>query len=333
MSGNGHPNPAAIRPRLTHPVIHADGHWLECGPVVGEQLRKIGGSAAAGGFASVRGGVREALMMSVEERQRRRISQEGFWGSPERNTRDRATGLLPRLLYERLDELGLDFSVLYPTTGLAVPFISNDEVRRAACRAFNTFAAEQFAPYADRLTPAAVVPMNTPAEAIEELEHVAKTLKLKVVVMASVIRRTIPEAARRSHELARYATWFDMFGLDSAYDYDPVWAKCIELGIAPTFHTSGRGYAMRVSVSNFTYNHIGHFAVSAEAVCKALFLGGVTRRFPTLKMAFLEGGVGWACNLYADLIGHWKKRNARALAEVDPANLDHKLLAELFGRY
>ena len=130
--------------------------------------------------------------------------------------------MVPRLLYERLDELGLDFSVLYPTTGLAVPFISNDEVRRAACRAFNTFAAEQFATCADRLTPAAVVPVNTPAEAIDELEHVAKTLKLKVVVMGSVIKRPIPAAARRSPELARYATWFDMFGLDSAYDYDPV---------------------------------------------------------------------------------------------------------------
>jgi hypothetical protein len=35
----------------------------------------------------------------------------------------------------------------------------------------------------------------------------------------------------------------------------------------------------------------------------------VTRRFPTLKMEFLEGGVGWACGLYSDLIGHWKKRN------------------------
>ena len=33
MSGNGHPNPAAIRSRLTHPVIDADGHWLEFGPV------------------------------------------------------------------------------------------------------------------------------------------------------------------------------------------------------------------------------------------------------------------------------------------------------------
>jgi hypothetical protein len=157
-----------------------------------------------------------------------------------------------------------------------------------------------------------------------------KALKLKVVVMSSVIRRPIPAAARRSPEsragdLVRHVRNGWHLRLRSGGQ--------AELGIAPTFHSSGRGYGMRVSVSNFTYNHIGHFAVSAEAVCKALFLGGVTRRFPTLKMAFLEGGVGWACNLYADLIGHWKKRNARALAEVDPANLDRKRLAELFSRY
>jgi hypothetical protein len=73
--------------------------------------------------------------------------------------------------------------------------------------------------------------------------------------------------------------------------------------------------------------------VAGEAVCKALFLGGVTRRFPALKFAFLEGGVGWACNLYADLVGHWKKRNREALEEVNPANLDRKLLLEMIERY
>lgn len=333
MSSGHAPDPAALRARLSHPVIDSDGHWLEFTPAICDYLERVGGRGVLEAFKLRNERIVRDLELSVDERRDARRPQQGWWVFPTRNTLDRATAMLPRLLYERLDELGLDFSVLYPTTGLAVPFISNDEVRRATCRAFNMFSAEQFAPYADRLTPAAVVPMNTPNEAIDELEYVAKTLKLKVVVMASVIKRPIPAAARRSPELARYATWFDMFGLDSAYDYDPVWAKCVELGIAPTFHSSGRGYGMRVSVSNFTYNHIGHFAVSAEAVCKALFLGGVTRRFPTLKAAFLEGGAGWACNLYADLIGHWKKRNARALAEVDPANLDRKRLAELFSRY
>jgi hypothetical protein len=124
-----------------------------------------------------------------------------------------------------------------------------------------------------------------------------------------------------------------LIGLDSQHDYDPVWAKCQDLGVAPTFHSGSRGFGLRTSPTNFVYNHIGHFAAAGEAVCKALFMGGVTRRFPQLKFAFLEGGVGWACNLYADLIGHWKKRSLDALAATNPANLDRKLLVELAGRY
>jgi predicted TIM-barrel fold metal-dependent hydrolase len=127
--------------------------------------------------------------------------------------------------------------------------------------------------------------------------------------------------------------WFDMLGLDSEYDYDPLWAKCVELGISPTFHSGSRGLGTRVSPTNFVYNHIGHFAAASEAVCKAMFMGGVTRRFPTLKMGFLEGGVGWACALYSDLIGHWKKRNREALEEVNPANLDTAKLAKLVAQY
>jgi hypothetical protein len=46
----------------------------------------------------------------------------------------------------------------------------------------------------------------------------------------------------------------DQLGLDSDYDYDPLWQKCRELGIAPTFHTGGRSYGERNSPSNFTFN-------------------------------------------------------------------------------
>ena len=75
------------------------------------------------------------------------------------------------------------------------------------------------------------------------------------------------------------------------------------------------------------------FGAAGEALCKSLFMGGVTRRFPNLKFAFLEGGVAWACSLYADLIGHWEKRNLKSLENLDPANLDQKLLLELYQRY
>src|SRR6266849_1342767 len=51
------------------------------------------------------------------------------------------------------------------------------------------------------------------------------------------------------------------------------------------------------------------------------------------EFSFLEGGVGWARSLLADLIGHWEKRNREALANYDPRNIDQELLAELSRRY
>ena len=73
---SAHSTAAQIKSRLDHPVIDADGHWVEYGPVFTEQLRKVGGDQAVAGWNAVGGGVRGVLSMSVEERRRRRISQE-----------------------------------------------------------------------------------------------------------------------------------------------------------------------------------------------------------------------------------------------------------------
>ncbi len=333
MSDKGHAKAADIRASLKHPVIDADGHWLEYGPFVDEQLRCIGGDKAASGFQQFRSLVRQHLTMSVAERRDQRIAQQAFWAFPTKNTRDLATAMMPRLLYERLDELGIDFSVLYPTVGLAIHRLPDAAVRQATCRAYNTFTASYFHDFADRLTPAAVIPMFTPDEAIAELQYVTRELGLKVIMMGSLMRRPIPAVAAKQPEAAAHATWFDVLGLDSEYDYDPVWATCAELGLSPSFHSGGRGFGLRLSPSNFVYNHIGHFAAANEAVCKALFLGGVTRRFPGVKFAFLEGGVGWACQLLADLIEHWEKRNLQGLEAVNPKNLDRDAVMRLAQEY
>ena len=107
---SAHLSAAQIKARLDHPIIDADGHWIEYGPVFTEELRRVGGEDAVEGWNAVRNGTRSALSMSVEERRRRRISQEAFWGHPSKNTKDLATALFPRLLAERLDEIGLDFA-------------------------------------------------------------------------------------------------------------------------------------------------------------------------------------------------------------------------------
>jgi hypothetical protein len=88
-----------------------------------------------------------------------------------------------------------------------------------------------------------------------------------------------------------------------------------------------------VVTNHYIYNHVGSFAAAGEAFAKAVILGGVTRRFPKLNFAFLEGGVGWASELYAGLMSHCGKRNPQGIANYDPANLDLEKLADLFGEY
>jgi predicted TIM-barrel fold metal-dependent hydrolase len=333
MSAHGQTSPAEVRSRLKHPVVDADGHWLEYGPVFSEQMRKVGGDKAADGFVAAQKTSSDALRMSVDERRRRRVGQQSFWNRQAENTRDRATAMMPKLLYERLDELGFDFGIIYPTAGLRLPRIADDATRRAVCRAYNTVAADYFRGLSDRLTPAAVIPVHTPDEAIAELEFCTRQLGSKVAMFGSNLPRPVPASVRDDPNTARFAVWYDVLGVDSDHDYDPVWAKCLELGIAPTFHSSGRNQGLRLSPTNFTYNHIGHFAAAGHATAKALFLGGVTRRFPGLRFAFLEGGVGWGCMLFGDLIEHWEKRNQKALAHMDPRKLDRPLLMSLIEKH
>ena len=106
------------------------------------------------------------------------------------------------------------------------------------------------------MTPVAIIPMHSPDEAIAELDYAIGTLGLKAAVMAGWVRRPL--------ESQPQGYWLDTFGLDSVYDYDPVWQKCRELKVAPAFHSPSAGLGFRGSISNFMHNHIGHFAAAKQ---------------------------------------------------------------------
>ena len=62
-------------------------------------------------------------------------------------------------------------------------------------------------------------------------------------------------------------------------------------------------------------------------------MGGVTRRFPTLHFALLEGGMGWAFQQFAEIISLWEKRRLAGLEATNPASLDRKGYTRLVERY
>lgn len=327
---------AALRARLSHPIIDSDGHQYEAGPLFFDYLRAEAGPTAVERFgkASFEGFLGASWRtLTRAERHERRAMRPTWWASPARNTRDLATALFPRLFHERMDEMGLDVSIIYPSIGLMAVQIADEEIRRAAVRALNRMRAEMYADYADRLLPVAIITMHTPREAIEELEFAIGALKMRAVMMASYVRRPVKAAERISPEAARFSYWLDTYGLDSEYDYDPVWAKCAELRVSPTFHSVGYGWGSRATPSNYVHNHLGNFAASAEAVCRGLLMGGVPKRFPQMRFAFMEGGVGWARSLHCDLLSHWHKRNWGAVQNYNPAHIDREAFADLCRRY
>jgi predicted TIM-barrel fold metal-dependent hydrolase len=215
-------------------------------------------------------------------------------------------------MHQRLDEFGIDFAVLFPSRALPMVSIPQAELRQVAIRALNRYHAELYAEFSDRMTPVSVIPTHTPEEALAELEYVARELSCKTVMLNGIVHRPVETGGTR----------LDTLATDSEYDYEPLWRKLVELRVAPTFHASGQGWGSRRSPTSYVYNHIGSFAAGGEAMCKSIFLGGVTRRFPGLCFAFMEGGVGYACNLYADLVSHWEKRNGRSIRSLDPSSLD-----------
>jgi predicted TIM-barrel fold metal-dependent hydrolase len=241
-------------------------------------------------------------------------------GVPTRDPADLAAVCFPKLHHARLDEFGLDAAIVYPTAALGFMHLQDEGLSRAACRAVNAYHRDAFAEFGDRLIPVAAVPMHDPGAAVEDLEHATGTLGFRAVVIPSYVTRRPSGGA---------PAWLDVYGLDSDHDYDPFWAKCVELGVSPGTHSPFMGIGPRCSPSNFMYNRIGHFAASGEALAKALFLGGVTRRFPALRVAFLEGGIGLGLSLYCELVSHWAKRNIDAIDQYDPANIDPDAFAVL----
>ncbi len=329
MSFEPSPEVRRIRDCIDHPIIDSDGHLIEFLPEVYDVMATVGGPGLVDKFRVVENGGRKSIELTLEQRRAAGLMRSAWWGLPTANTLDRATAMIPRLMYERLDEIGIDLAVLYPTYGLACMGLEDDELRLGAARAFNLYYHQAFAPYSDRLLPVAIIPMFTPDEAVAELDFAVGELGMRPVMLTGLVPRPVdPEAT--SH---RHARRLDTLGMDSPFDYDPVWRRCTELGVSPTFHSAGMGWGSRTSETNYVYNHLGNFAAAGEALCRAVFMGGVAHRFPELRWAFLEGGVAWGVNLLADVIGHWEKRNRDVIGHYDPAALDVDELRRLFATY
>jgi predicted TIM-barrel fold metal-dependent hydrolase len=318
MSGFADFPGSEVRARLDHPVIDCDAHVVEARFAIEDFLKDLAGPSVV-----------ERYRKCAPFQQYNQPSRGFWWGVPSGpHTSDRAMAMLPKLFRARMDDLGFDFAHLYTTAGIPGLYYQDDEVRQAFCRATNMLYADMFREVSDRVRPVALIPTFTPEEAIAELEFAVKELGHKAIMIGTETITPLPGANPK----APYLT--GSIAIDPPHNYDPFWAKCVELKVTPVCHTAAIFNAYRNSPTNYVFNHLGGFATGAEYFCRALFMGGVTRRFPTLSFGFLEGGASWALTLLNNIVEHYEKRNVENMERnLDPAKLDVELLSRLFGEY
>jgi pimeloyl-ACP methyl ester carboxylesterase len=134
---------AEVRAQLDHPVIDADGHVQEYLPAALPYLREAMGPTVFDRYQERTTAIGQIMGTgSPEWRLERRLPQSAWWATPAANTRDLATAVFPGLLVERMGELGVDYSVLFPTKAFGTAGIDDDE-ERAARRAADGVLADR----------------------------------------------------------------------------------------------------------------------------------------------------------------------------------------------
>jgi len=182
---------------------------------------------------------------------------------------------------ERLRDMtrdGIDAEVIFPNKGLAMWATPDPQFAMAQCRVYNDWAWETFGAYNDRMSPAAAIATGDLEGSLAEVQRAAK-LGFRAL--------TLPcKPIWGGHDVDHPNYNLPMF--------DPLWAAIQDAGLPITFHVStGRDPRAARGNGGAVVNYVSHaLAPSIEPVAN-LCASGVLTRFPRLRFATIEAGIGW----------------------------------------
>jgi uncharacterized protein len=172
-----------------------------------------------------------------------------------------------------LDLEGIDIQVIYPNVLMSVNSLEHSGLATALSRAYNTWISERCAQGGGRLRFAAVVALQDPKEAAEELKRAVKSLgAVGVMVPGTVGTRTLDHP-----------------------DLYPFWEIVEQLDVGVGVHTVTGMYP---TVGQEMFDHFwGAKAVSMPLTLTtgmiSLVGGGIVDLFPKIRFGLLETGCGW----------------------------------------
>ncbi|MCH9037722.1 MAG: amidohydrolase family protein [Chloroflexi bacterium] len=188
----------------------------------------------------------------------------------------------PDTQLEAMDVEGIDIALLFPSMGLFAHAkeYDDDNLAAAISRAYNNWLAEFCQSDNNRMYGSAMVTAQNIEAAVEESRRAGEKLGFK-----SIFLRPNPMRGRNWHH---------------PY-YDPLWAECQRLDLAVGFH-EGTPCELPVAMGErfdgqhedlWTTEHLAAHPIEQMYACLSVIMGGVTERFPDLRIAFLEGNCSW----------------------------------------
>jgi predicted TIM-barrel fold metal-dependent hydrolase len=176
------------------------------------------------------------------------------------------------------DRDGIDAEIIFPNKGLSMWATPDAIFAQAQCRVFNEWAWEQFGPYNDRLSPVAAIATADLEGSIKEVQRAAKV---------GFRALTLPcKPVWGAHDIDHPNYNLPLF--------DSLWAAIQDTGLPITFHIS-TGRDPRASRGNggAVINYVSHSLSPTVEPVANLCASGVFERFPKLKFATIEAGIGW----------------------------------------
>jgi uncharacterized protein len=172
---------------------------------------------------------------------------------------------------EFLDDVGIERTVLYPSRFLAYGNIPYRDWAIAACQGYNNWLHETYVARSTRFQGMAIIPMQDPSAAVDELHRAVEEL--------GMVGAMIP-----SNGLGRHL---------GSKEYWPVYRAADGLGCAIAAHGAAHHRFGMDDLNDYTPVHaLGHPFGQMISFAGLLF-NGVFDRYPNAKFGFLEGGIAW----------------------------------------
>jgi len=172
---------------------------------------------------------------------------------------------------EFLDDVGIETTVLYTTGGLAYGKVFHLDWAIDLARAYNNWLHETYLTRSPRFKGMALIPMQEPEAAVEELRRAVEELGFSGAMF--------PSTGLKDHLGAK--------------EYWPVYREADRLGCALGIHGgahSGLGFDhMNVYTPVGAMGHPLGLLINFSGIV----FNGVLDRFPNAKFGFMEGGVAW----------------------------------------